>query len=233
VLLLPDLVPQAPAEIAVRSVVVRGEPRYRVGFRSASDNLGAGPLIVRGRRDASRPDTMRAIQVIVDSDGTRSTRRLPARIHYVHSSDHSHWHFDAFMRYELRTPDGAARVGRDHKTGFCLGDRYTTSPARPLAGVRGPAVFVSSCGKGRPRLKRLREGISVGYGDDYGPHLEGQEIDITRVAAGRYRLVHTVNPDRSLRESSYHNNSSSTLIRIVRSARGVPAVKVLSRRAPG
>jgi hypothetical protein len=214
-------------------VAVRGERHYRIGFRSASDNLGAGPLIVRGRRVAGRPDTMRATQVVLDSDGSRSTRRLPARLHYVHSSDHSHWHFDAFMRYELRTSDGATRVGRDHKTGFCLGDRYVTSPARPLAGKRGPAVFESACGKGRPRLRRLREGISVGYGDDYAPHLEGQEIDITRVPAGRYLLVHTVNPDRSLRESSYGNDSSSALIRIVRSARGVPAVKVLSRRAPG
>jgi hypothetical protein len=73
----------------------------------------------------------------------------------------------------------------------------------------------------------LREGISVGYGDDYDAHLEGQEIDITGLPPGRYLLVHTVNPDRSLAELSYENNTSRALIRIARDARGRPTAKLL------
>lgn len=119
-------------------------------------------------------------------------------------------------------------MGRDRKSGFCLGDRYSTPSTRPLRGRRGPAAFAAAdCGIGNPDLTALREGISVGYGDDYDAHLEGQEIDITNLAAGRYVLAHTVNPDRSIIELKYRNNASRALIRIVRSGHVRPTAKLL------
>ena len=70
------------------------------------------------------------------------------------------------------------------------------------------ARYSDRCGKGAPRLLRIREGISVGWGDDYS-HLEGQELDITGLPAGRYVIVHRVNANRDLRESDYRDNASS------------------------
>ncbi len=55
---------------------------------------------------------------------------------------------------------------------------------------------------------------SVGYGDDYSAHVEGQYIDITGVAPGGYYLVHRVNADRRLLESRYANNVASVGVRI-------------------
>ena len=52
-------------------------------------------------------------------------------------------------------------------------------------------------------------GISVGWGDNYVPHLEGQEFEITTLPAGRYVLVHSVNRARDLRESDYGDNTAS------------------------
>jgi Lysyl oxidase len=231
-LLLPDLSPQSPGQLTVRPVYHDGGRRFLLGFRSAADNLGLGALVVDGRRDPRRPSLLAATQIVTRSDGTEERRPLAARMRYVRSVDHSHWHYLGFMRYELRRPGGGRRLGRDRKTGFCLGDRYITPSARPLLGKRGPAGFETECGRGMPGLSSLREGISVGYGDDYDPHLEGQEIDITDVPAGRYVLVHTVNPDRSLAELTYRNNTSRSAIRIARDAHGRPTAELLGR-GPG
>lgn len=223
--LLPDLVPQPPAKLTVRAVMRDGELRHELGFRSAASNLGRGPVIVDAERDLRRPLELAATQVFRRADGSTGRRALATRLTYVISPDHSHWHYPAFMRYELRRSGRrGTRVGRDHKTGFCLGDRYDARPLRRLQGEPALAPFDIDCGKSRPNLARLREGISVGYGDDYAPLLEGQSIDITDVAPGRYRLVHTVNPDRSLAERSYVNNSSSLVIRIGRDGAGRPTV---------
>ena len=226
--LLPDLSPQSPGQLTVRAVQRDGRRRFRLGFRSAADNVGSGPLVVEARRDPRRQSILATTQVVARADGSVERRPLPARLRYVHSADHSHWHYLGFMRYELRRPGGGLRLGRDHKTGFCLGDRYSTPASRPLRGRRGPAAFdETDCGKGRPDLSNLREGISVGYGDDYDAHLEGQEIDITDLPPGRYILVHTVNPDHALAELTHGNNTSRLLIRIARDARGRPTAKLL------
>ena len=227
--LLPDLSPQSPRQLTVRAVRRDGGQRLMLGFRSAADNLGAGPLVVEANRDPRRPSLLATTQLVTQADGTEVRRPLPARLRYVRSADHSHWHYLGFMRYELRRPAGGRRLGRDRKTGFCLGDRYMTPPARPPQARRGPPAFETTCGKGRPDLTSLREGISVGYGDDYDAHLEGQEIDVTGLAPGRYVLVHTVNPARSLAELTYRNNTSRAVIRIGRTARGRPTVRLLRR----
>jgi Lysyl oxidase len=225
--LLPDLSPQPPGPLTVLAVDRDGGQRFQLGFRSAADNLGMGPLIVDAHRDPRRPTMLVTTQLVTRSDGSEVRRPLPARLRYVHSEDHSHWHYLGFMRYELRRLGGGRRLGRDHKTGFCLGDRYPTPSTQPVRGKRGPAAFETDCGKGMPELSSLREGISVGYGDDYDAHLEGQEIDITDLPPGRYVLVHTVNPDRSLAELTYRNNTSRATIRIARDARGRPTAKLL------
>jgi hypothetical protein len=144
-------------------------------------------------------------QISLSNGATRSVP-LRAKLRYVTSPDHSHWHVVGFMRYELRSKAGKRLMG-DRKTGFCLGDRYREDLALP----RSPsaAVYHDRCGKGAPRLLRIREGISVGWGDNYNPHLEGQEFEITALAPGRYVLVHRVNVGVGIRESDYSDNVAS------------------------
>ena len=189
-----------------------GAPRFRIGFASAVDNLGDGPLRVVARR-AGGP-TMVAHQVVERSDG--STVRVPrvGTLRYTRSATHQHWHLLRFDRYSLVALDGGRTLRRDRKTGFCLGDRYDSRPDERLPGDPGRPVLTGECGRGRPGLRSLSQGISVGYGDDYDPLLEGQYLDVTRLPAGRYELVHSANSDRRIRETDYGNNAASIVVAI-------------------
>ena len=168
----------APGELSGRTGGTTAKPRFFLGFESAAGNLGDGPLIVLGSRPNMRVRTMQVTQEIQRTDGSARSLGVATRLRYVRSPDHSHWRLLGFMRYELRRADGSL-VGPDRKTGFCLGNRYEIRPH--LEREPGPRF---GCGKNKPDALGVRGGISVGYGDDYDAHLEGQEFEITR-AAGR------------------------------------------------
>lgn len=228
---LPDLNQAAPRDVQVQETIVGGKRRFRLGFDSAAGNLGAGPLTVHGYRTGAARD-MQVDQLITRSDGSSRQVRDVGVMSYAVHPDHDHWHFLGFERYELRRAGTLrARVGSDRKTGFCLGDRYPVRNARLLAGYSPFPEQADQCGLGQPRLRGLFAGISVGWADRYAAYLEGQYIDITRLAPGRYTLVHTTNPDRKLVESDYSDNSASVLLRIdwPRGWSAKPTVKVLSR----
>jgi hypothetical protein len=219
--LLPDLEQAPPSAISV----VERDGRERLVFLSAVENVGAGPLVVSGRRDAAQRE-MQATQLVRRSDGSTATVPLRARLRFVVSETHRHWHLLGFETYELRTVDGQA-LGRDHKTGFCLGDRYDASMSTRLPGEPARAFWTQECGRGQTERRRILEGISPGFGDDYVPLLEGQYIDVTGLAPGRYVLVHRVNSDRGIRESGYANNAASALLELREDSSGTPSVRVL------
>lgn len=238
----PDLDQVTPFRVSAFAERKAGRTRLHLAFGSASQNVGQGPLIVVGRRSSTRVATMTADQLIdtgdpdTDTHGPQQVVRGIGVLRYVRSPDHSHWHFLGFMRYELRRASNFRRVGRDRKTGFCLGDRYRVGDLRGLARGAGGETgvtyrdFDSDCGKSRPRLRRIVEGISEGKGDDYAPRLEGQSIDVTSLPSGRYVLVHRTNADRRIVESNYANNAASVLISLRRrGATRPPVVRVLAR----
>jgi hypothetical protein len=204
---LPDLDQAPPQGLAV----VQRYGRRLLVFGSAVDNVGPGELVVVGRRLGREMLTWQVV----------AGRRYPlsVRLRYVRSETHEHWHFPDFERYELRRLDGTL-VGRDRKTGFCLRDAYETRALNRKPGWTG------ECRRRHPEARTIREGISVGFGDDYVPQKEGQSIDVTGLEPGRYVLVHRANPDRVLRERSYANNAASALIAL--NGRRV----VLLRRCP-
>jgi hypothetical protein len=169
---------------------------------------------------------MSAQQLIVRTAGSKETVRGVGHLRYARMPDHQHWHLLHFDRYELRRPQGRHAVVRDRKSGFCLGDRYgVRDPA--LAAKPPEAVYRGRCGLERPGLWGVREGISVGYGDDYAANLEGQYLRLSGLRAGRYVLVHRANEDRELVESSYANNAASLLLRL-RWRRGAPHIRILA-----
>jgi hypothetical protein len=219
--LLPDLDQAPPTAISV----VERDGRERLVFLSAVENVGAGPLVVSGLRDASQRE-MSATQLVRRSDGSTATLPLRARLRFVVSETHRHWHLLGFETYELRTVDGQT-LGRDQKTGFCLGDRYDASMSTRLPGEPARAFWTQECGRGQTERRRILEGISPGFGDDYVPLLEGQYIDVTGLAPGRYVLVHRVNSDRDIRESDYANNAASALLELVQDSAGKPVVSVV------
>ena len=226
--LLPDLDQVAPGELSGRTVGGPDDPRFYLGFESAAENVGDGPLIVRGSRAGVAARELKIVQQIRSGDGSTRSVPISGTLLYVRSSTHEHWHLLDFMTYELRREDGSL-VAPDQKTGFCLGDRYEI--LRPVDGSEAGPTFTDECGKGNRQLLQLTEGISVGYGDNYEPHLEGQNFDISRLPAGRYLLVHRVNTTRAIVESDYENNASSLAFRLAwpNGKRLPPSVDVIKR----
>jgi sortase (surface protein transpeptidase) len=206
--LLPDLVPQVPSGLTM----TRTSQRMLIGFRSATSNVGMGPLLIEGHRTGVADPHMKADQVVRLSSGSEQVVRGAGVLHYVVAPDHQHWHLEPFMRYELVRRGNSTVVTRDQKSGFCLGDRYAVRSRIPGAPHR--AVFRTNCGRGETNLTSISEGISVGYGDDYVANLEGQYLDLKGVPSGRYYLVHRVNMSRNLVEADYSNNVSWLQIRL-------------------
>jgi hypothetical protein len=221
--LLPDLTQETPYDLGI----VSDGKRHHLGFASVVYNYGDGPLRIVGSRSSRNDPTMTATQVVDQDDGTKVRREGIGELRYVDSITHRHWHYLKFDTYSLRRPDGSlARA--DRKTGFCLGDRLTAPEIGPLPAMQPFAEYGGNCGYDEPGLLEVEEGIAVGYGDDYGPQLEGQFVDITRLPAGRYVLVHRVNADGALQEKTVENNAASVLVD-VRYRRGVPRVTQVAR----
>src|SRR5688572_23623565 len=65
--LLPDLDQEMPTQLVLTKAKVDGRTSWRLGFRSAVRNIGAGPLIIDGARPTVGETTMDAAQVIVRS----------------------------------------------------------------------------------------------------------------------------------------------------------------------
>jgi TolB protein len=220
---LPDLDQRAPAGLVV-SQVGRG---FRFGFASSTQNLGAGPLVIRGVRGSGRE--MTAHQVVELAGGGARVVRDVGSLHYELHPPHHHWHLESFVRYELHRAADHALVVRDRKSGFCLIDRW--GQVHPRVPGTGPPRFVGDCATGRPDARRVLEGTSVGYVDRYPAFFHGQELDLTGLPAGRYVLVHRANPERAMRELRYSNDTASVLVRLTwpggRAA--APRVAVLRR----
>jgi hypothetical protein len=217
----PDLRQLEPAAISVTETA-GGD---RLVFLSAVENSGEAALVVEGRRATRADETMAVEQIVRRSDGSSSSFPVEAELRYVSSETHAHWHLLDFERYELRRAGDGKLVAPDRKSGFCLGDRFDAS-TREVPNEPDQAVWTQECGLQSPGLLLVREGISPGYGDDYVPTLEGQYVVLDGVPAGRYRLVHRVNPTRALREADYSNNSASVLLDLSWRA-GVPTVTVV------
>ena len=222
--LLPDLDQRAP-----RSLVVGGGPgRWTLGFASAVDNVGRGPLWLRGSRRSLFATRMDAVQVIrLRTGGTRTVRTVGG-MRYTADAPHFHWHLIDFDRYELRRASDFSLVVRDRKTGFCLADHYDHAAGRVRV---APAFFFGDCRQFEPRATSVEQGTSVGWTDRYPANFHGQNVELTGVAAGDYVLVHRANPTGRIREVKLGNNAASARIRITwpSGKRRAPSVRVLRR----
>ena len=204
--LLPDLNQASPGELSGRTLSLRDGKSFFLGFESAAGNVGDGPLIIVGSRPSRQQQRMKLVQRIRSEDGSTPNRVVPAELQYVArpTTSTGTCSTSCATSYAARTASSSLARPQDRLL-----------PRRPLRGptpartCRAGADLHRGVRPESPGLLRLREGISVGYGDDYDAHLEGQSFDVTGLPAGRYLLVHRVNSGRVLRESDYSNNASS------------------------
>jgi hypothetical protein len=124
----------------------------------------------------------------------------PDLFHY--SECHGHYHFDGYAVYDLLDAEGNV-VAEGHKQAFCLLDWENWS------GLPGGGYSCSN------------QGISSGWQDVYGGHLDCNWIDITDVPPGDYVLRISVNPPLDatgkppIIERDYENNVLERPVTIV------------------
>lgn len=170
--------------------------RTLLRISTATPNIGAGPLEVRG--SSTQPGVY---QRVFYSGGGYYDRYAGT---FTFHAGHGHLHFDNWLNFHLRsvlTNDGVGNiVVSGDKTSFAIIDltRYsTTLPGSPSSGQYSGGLV---------------QGLSVGWADVYGANLQDQWIDVTDVAPGRYWLEAIVDPQNNLKESNENNNTNRILI---------------------
>ncbi len=141
-------------------------------------------------RTADRPETdsFVARQVVHDADGGRHDLGEVGVLNYEHR--HGHLHLASFARYELwslEADEPVALVAENDKIGFCLMDNLMVD--EELAARDDPWYFACD---------QSVQGISPGWGDLYVAELLEQDLVLTGVPDGRYRLVNVADPDDAL-----------------------------------
>ena len=230
--LLPNLVPLPsetirmgdtepyPASLSQPSIAINGcrvdemaeqNARRCLRFDTAVANFGQGPVELRYVTGPSSTDPNAPLtQRIYRSDGTfRERPASPSEFHPVHG----HYHYKDFSISRLwRATSKGKRLGKSairsgKKNGFCFED---TAAVRQDTRPRYNCLDYEPGTEGIDRVT----GISVGWKDVYTYTLNGQFIEITGVPDGYYLLTTTVDPDRTVAETTHSDNTRSQLIQI-------------------
>jgi hypothetical protein len=220
----PDLNQRPPTDLSFQRTQ---SGRYLLGFTSATDVLGDGPLSIVASRPSRAVPTMRASQRVRMIGGGAKTYPDIGFLKFTVAPPHQHWHLMDFQRYELRRATDHSLVVADRKSGFCLADHWGV--AGRVAGRPRHAVFHGNCRQFEPDALAVAQGTSVGYTDRYPAYFHGQNLDVTRVPTGTYVLVHRANGEMPLRELRYENNAASLRVRFSwpRGRGHQPAIRVL------
>jgi lysyl oxidase len=214
----------------------------RLRFTTTEDNVGDGPLVIYGHRNSRAQKHMTVRQAYARSDGSLPQSYAAAQhavanpkvnyLYYEPAPSHKHWHLQGFEHFQLRSLTGTA-IASDRKNGLCLGDRYDIARKVPHAATdsnnalgrlhhgfafnTGNKPSDYNCQHGRTaasNIREVREGISVGQGDDYTYGIDFQWLDITHVPSGRYVVVNQANASRAIVEKDYANDAASIVVSI-------------------
>lgn len=171
-------------------------------FSTTSWNSGTGALQLEAGPVDTGSGKQQVLQRVFNNDG--SSALFFAGWFEWHPA-HNHFHFDNYALYTLQpvnAPGGYRLTGS--KTTFCVMD--TTRIDTSLPGAPQQAVY-STCGN-------QIQGMSVGWGDTYGSHLAGQELDFTGNADGIYQLRIQIDPNNNVVEGNKNDNESCVLLSI-------------------
>jgi hypothetical protein len=216
--------PVPPGSTCHQSEIDEDHAQHCLRFDQVLGNSGAGALDIRFDQPAGVPPVddqeVPTSQRIYRSDGT--FYQIPAGNVHWHAI-HQHYHFDGFAQSNLWAIDavgnraGSAPVATGNKVSFCIA---TTSINPDYWGQRafGPASYPApdclepeSTSHG---LDHFKQGMAVGWTDEYNWFLPGQYVEVTGVPDGDYILDTTVDPTSRLVESDKSNNCGSVRVRL-------------------
>ena len=220
--LLPDLVPLPARDVKVEKT----GGKTLLYFSTTYFNQGEGTLELRADPGTAgiREDIERdVLQRVYFRDG--KYRDIVVG-NFLWHQEHLHYHFTDFIAYDLVPVDARedeSLSGNLVKSTFCLRDVSRVDldiPNRP-----SDAQY-KICGK-------ELQGVSVGWGDTYYWDYPAQNLDITGLASGTYRLTFNANPEKRIEEITYDNNMSSVLFRLDMENATVEVIKEAPSQSPG
>ena len=196
---LPNLTPFPAKDIRI---VVGTDGRSYLRFSTVSWNKGWGPLELIADVVDTANGKQKVFQRIYSSDGTFQDVLAGW---FLWDGAHSHFHFDDYALYTLQLASAPGASDRTSaKTTFCVMD--TTRVDMKLPGASKRAIY-RTC-------NATKQGMSVGWGDQYGYQLAGQAIDITGLLNGDYNLKIEIDPKDRLVELDRSDNISNVLLRL-------------------
>ena len=206
-LLCPDLVMRPPSDLTLDRRTSPGRLLLRAA--NSIDNVGAGPVELRGRRDGRA--TMSVKQRIQRVGGGRLTLATRARLlFYPIPGQNRYWKVRQAARFELWSLDADGNRARLVRTGpklhYCFRDLERRNPSR-----RSPRRRVYPACDQSPRTRAVTLGTSVGWSDVYPDSYHEQWIDVTGLR-GRFAFAHVADPGDGIFESREDNNRSQTLV---------------------
>ena len=213
--LLPDLRTVPPTDLTIEF----GRDGQRL-LRLANLvwNGGEGALDLAGTLNPSTQQTI-VIQRLTLPESEQVYEYVVGE--FVYHPTHAHFHLEDFALYQLwsLTPEGELHLlaASGEKLSYCLMETNVIDRNNPSFQRQRQHT---DCGQ-------ETQGILPGWGDRYNAELDGQTIDITHLANGRYALISTANPTGVLRESDYTNNSGVVVIEL-----GNSRVTVIGKPGP-
>lgn len=200
--LLPDIIVRE-SDLYDNDIQLRGNGLW-LRLSNGTANIGDGKLYLYGG-EINNDGTRQVIQRIYRDDGSSWEREAGV---FVHHDDHNHIHFEEWSIYRLREVLDGGGVGpivrEGEKTSFCIIDLAIYDRSLPNFDPDGQ---FHSCNS-------TVQGLSVGWIDIYGKHLQGQRIDITGVEPGTYWLESEVDPFDRVLERDETNNITRVLVTI-------------------
>lgn len=201
---LPDLQTLPPEDLQIDFEAGTEDKLLR--FSNLVVNTGHGPLEMRGEffPQSSR---IRVWQHLIGSED-RVVKELDGAFYY--SSEHNHYHWPNFARYEIWTVETNGTLSRQmvsrDKVGFCIFETEIVSQKWLEENVERELDIPSS-----PEYTQCginRQGISVGWVDVYEYDLAGQTLNIEDLDDNVYALRSTVDPEGVLNEIDPDNNTA-------------------------
>jgi hypothetical protein len=176
-----------------------------IEFSSTLVNVGKADFHATAERLANGPWTV--TQDIAYDGGGADHVTIAAEPVWA-GDGHEHWHLKRVVSYRLSRlgADGAVQEGvsrTDHKIGICIYDFR-----RQDLGYGPEKAVYGRVGCGRPDSTHLEMGLSPGWGDFYHWHLPGQNIDITGLDDGSYRIFAMADEAHVMREATVANNET-------------------------
>jgi hypothetical protein len=204
----PDIEMKRPFDLYVQ----RSHGRTLLRAGNSVDNVGSGPLELRGRRTSRI--FMHATQRIYRSGRGHITAKTGARLRYTlgHQGLH-YWKFYRAARFELWRLDKRGKrrklVRRGAKIAYCLRDLRRSYPRLE----RSPRHRVYPACNTNARQRHEVIGTSVGWSDIYPSTYIKQWVNITGLR-GCFALRHLADPGNFVFEKNERNNSAQVVLRL-------------------